>query len=166
MTKPEPLSGGETELAAAPEAIILRVALREEDLPAWASRETLAAFFHETMMPYEDTRRDIERALDYAFSASEGKGGFLVLAERQGRLAGAVLMLKTGMDGYVPPYLLVFVSVAPDLRGRGIGRRIIERALATCAGPVKLHVEYENPARRLYERIGFISDYAEMRYRP
>ena len=46
----------------------------------------------------------------------------------------------------------------------GLGRRIVERAIEHADGDVKLHVEYDNPARRLYERIGFSSKYAEMRY--
>ncbi|MDK2978441.1 MAG: hypothetical protein PWP52_1155, partial [Bacteroidales bacterium] len=28
---------------------------------------------------------------------------------------------------------------------------------------VKLHVEYDNPAKRLYERLGMTTKYAEMR---
>ena len=75
-------------------------------------------------------------------------------------------MLDTGMEGYIPENLLLMVSVDPDRRGQGIGKKIIERALAECDGDVKLHVEYENPARRLYERVGFTSKYAEMRWTP
>ena len=54
----------------------------------------------------------------------------------------------------------------PDLRGQGLGRRIIEEACGGLDGAVKLHVEYDNPAKRLYERIGFSTKYAEMRYTP
>jgi len=72
-------------------------------------------------------------------------------------------MLHTGMEGYVPKYLLLFVSVAPELRSRGLGRKLIELATSNLDGEVKLHVEYDNPAKRLYERIGFESKYAEMR---
>ena len=45
-----------------------------------------------------------------------------------------------------------------------MGHRRVERALDEADGDVKLHVEYENPAKRLYERIGFASKYAEMRW--
>ena len=68
------------------------------------------------------------------------------------------------MKGYVPENILLFVAVSPEERGKGMGRRIVEYALGKVEGGVKLHVEYDNPARRLYERIGFTSKYAEMRY--
>lgn len=148
-----------------PELQLLRID-RPEDLPDWAPRDLLARFFHETMAPWNDTLEDVQRALDYLFSDAEGKGGFLVLASQDDELVGALAMLNTGMGGYVPAHILLFVSVDPGRRGQGLGRRIIEYALAECDGPVKLHVEYDNPAKRLYERVGFSSKYAEMRYTP
>lgn len=144
---------------------LLRVGCRE-DLPAWASRSILTRFFHECMKPYHDEPGDIERALDYAFEPGAGQGGFLVLASQSEELVGALLMLRTGMGGYVPGHLLLFVAVHPDLRGRSLGTRIIEEACRDLDGAVKLHVEYDNPAKRLYERLGFASKYAEMRYEP
>jgi len=118
------------------------------------------------MKPWEDTEADIHRALDYCFSEAEGKGGFMVLAGMDRRLVGAIVMLDTGMGGYVPEHILLFISVDPELRGRGLGHRLIEKALKSCEGSVKLHVEYDNPAKRLYERVGFVSKYAEMRHVP
>jgi ribosomal protein S18 acetylase RimI-like enzyme len=51
------------------------------------------------------------------------------------------------------------VAVAPGHRGRGIGGDLIERALelAGAAGhaALSLSVEPDNPALRLYERLGF-----------
>lgn len=137
----------------------------ESELPQWASREKLVEFFHYKMKPYEDLPEDIDSALDYLFSDEKYAGGFLMLARVDGRLGGMLAMLRTGMKGYVPENILLFVSVDPELRGRGIGGKIIERSLAECEGDVKLHVEYDNPAKRLYERVGFTSKYAEMRYK-
>jgi ribosomal-protein-alanine N-acetyltransferase len=55
------------------------------------------------------------------------------------------------------------VAVDPELRGCGIGERLIRTALQRTRGAMKLHVEHDNPARRLYERVGFASKYLEMR---
>jgi len=142
----------------------IHIIRQEEGLPKWASREHLAGFLHETMRPYEDTVEDIQRALDYAFSSVNGKGGFLVLGELRDKLVGAVLMLHTGMKGYIPETVLVFVSVLPEMRGGGLGATLIRMAIVEANGNVKLHVEHDNPARRLYERLGFTSKYVEMRY--
>ncbi len=41
---------------------------------------------------------------------------------------------------------------------------LIKRSFEIADGDVKLHVEYDNPAKRLYERLGMTSKYAEMRF--
>ncbi|MGM0641018.1 MAG: GNAT family N-acetyltransferase, partial [Thermotogota bacterium] len=53
--------------------------------------------------------------------------------------------------------------VNKEYRGKGIGGKLIDEAAKIVDGEVALHVEYENPAKRLYERKGFESKYAEMR---
>ena len=125
----------------------------------------LIDFLHQSLKPYEDTPEDIERGIRDALSAMGREGGFLLISESQGEISGALVMQKTGMKGYVPENILLFVAISPDRRGKGLGRKLIEYALNLVNGDVKLHVEYDNPARRLYERIGFTSKYAEMRYR-
>lgn len=54
---------------------------------------------------------------------------------------------------------IVDIALLPAFRGRGVGtallRRIIERADAA-GTPVTIHVEQQNPARSLYERLGFV----------
>jgi ribosomal protein S18 acetylase RimI-like enzyme len=131
-----------------------------DDLPAWLTLDELADFLHRSLKPYEDPLPTVRSGLDDAFST----GGFLVLASTAERVLGALAMLRTGMEGYIPANFLLFVAVDPTTRGQGLGRRIVERAIEHADGDVKLHVEYDNPARRLYERIGFSSKYAEMRY--
>ena len=137
---------------------------RRKEFPTWATEGKVVQFLHNTMRPYEDTVEDIQRGLDYTFSPDKGKGGFLLLAKLNGQLSGALVMLNTGMKGYVPEHLLLFVSVAPEARRKGVGQALVERAIQECEGDVELHVEYDNPAKRLYERVGFTNKYADMRY--
>ena len=125
---------------------------------------SLAEFLHESLKPFDDPVDEITDGLQYALSDDPGRGGFVLLARRDGEPVGSVVMLRTGMKGYIPENVLLYVAVRPDMRGQGVGGEIIRRALEEAEGNVKLHVEYDNPAKRLYERIGFTSKYAEMRY--
>lgn len=142
----------------------IHVAYKPEDLPPWIDRDQLAIYFHESLKPYEDSVEDVQRALDYVFSDECGKGGFVLIADDNEKPIGALLMLHTGMAGYIPENILLFVGVSPDARGKGIGGKIIKKGFELADGDVKLHVEYDNPAKRLYERLGMTSKYAEMRY--
>ena len=51
------------------------------------------------------------------------------------------------------------IALLPEHRGRGIGTRLVQDVLdeARASGrSVSLHVEETNPAKRLYERMGFV----------
>ncbi len=53
---------------------------------------------------------------------------------------------------------LMEIALLPDLRGRGIGRRLIstlQSAAEARSLDLTLHVEPNNPAQRLYQRLGF-----------
>ena len=133
-------------------------------LPTWLNKDMLADAFCNKMKPYNDSLEDVNKALDYGLGIDSSKyGGFVITATSGEELLGGLLMLKTGMSGYIPPYILLMVYVDPSLRGQGIGGKIVDFARARCDGDIKLHVEHDNPARHLYERVGFVSKYLEMR---
>ncbi len=51
---------------------------------------------------------------------------------------------------------LVDVALAAEVRGRGLGTRLVQSVMDAAEGrPVTIHVEQFNPAVRLYERLGF-----------
>jgi ribosomal-protein-alanine N-acetyltransferase len=145
-------------------AVLVDEIRRFEDLPSWVGRDELALFLHDSLKPWEDPLPDIQAGLTEALQPVSREPGFVLLAEHGGSIAGVLVMLRTGMKGYGPENLLLWVAVAPGMRGKGLGRRLIERSFEMAEGSVKLHVEYDNPARRLYERLGMTSKYAEMRY--
>jgi ribosomal protein S18 acetylase RimI-like enzyme len=54
---------------------------------------------------------------------------------------------------------VIDIALLPEHRNRGIGTHLIRQVMARAAAlakPVTLHVEPYNPARRLYERLGFV----------
>ena len=69
---------------------------------------------------------------------------------------------------------IVDVALLPEARGDGVGTRLLQRLLDAAAAEertVTIHVEPTNPARRLYERLGFELEsegdiYLFMRARP
>lgn len=128
------------------------------------SRDQFVDFLYTHLDRFGDPKKDIQKCLDYAFSNEKSEGGFALAAFYENKLVGALIMNKTGMEEYIPGWILVYVAVDASYRGKGFGRKIVEESFKHCDGNVKLHVEYDNPAKRLYERIGFTSKYAEMRY--
>ncbi len=135
---------------------------RAGDLPPPLTPKLIADFLDENMKPWNDTPADTLSGVEMALSGEDG-AGFVSVAMNGNRLCGALVMLGTGMEGFVPPNLLLFVAVDPSLRGRGVGGGLIRHALRQAAGDVKLHVDFGNPAVRLYERIGFERSYLDMR---
>ncbi len=127
-------------------------------------REEFIDFLFTHLGRFGDPKADINKCLDYAFSDNPSEGGFAMAAFNDEKLVGVLIMNRTGMSGYIPENILVYVAVDAACRGKGFGRQIVEKSFEYAKGNVKLHVEYDNPAKRLYERIGFKSKYAEMRY--
>ncbi len=128
------------------------------------TKQMFVDFLFEHLDRFGDPKPDIEKSIDYAFSKSEGKGGFLLAAYYNDQLVGGLVMNNTGMSGYVPENILVYVAVNSKYRGKGFGEEIIKKSFELADGDIKLHVEYDNPAKRLYERVGMKTKYAEMRY--
>ncbi len=77
--------------------------------------------------------------------------GEWLLIERAGEPVGRLYLGEE--DG---KRLLVDISLLPAVRGMGLGTAILADLLADETLPVELHVERFNPARRLYERFGFV----------
>lgn len=136
----------------------------EAELGKEISREKFIDFLFVHLDQFGDSKSAISKCIDFAFGKNGGLGGFLLVAYWDGELCGELIMNKTGMSEFIPENILVYIAVNSNFRNKGIGRQIAERGIKEAEGNVKLHVEYENPAKKLYERIGFTTKYAEMRY--
>lgn len=124
----------------------------------------LVDFLYEHLQEYGDSKPSINRAIAYAMKEIPSPGGFVLTYSDQDRIVGSVVVNKTGMGGYIPENVLVYIAVHEDYRGQGIGKKLMQNALKMCDGDVALHVEEDNPARFLYKKVGFENKYLEMRY--
>ncbi|WP_057939273.1 GNAT family N-acetyltransferase [Algoriphagus resistens] len=133
------------------------------DSATYLQKNEIADFLFVHLGQYGDPKEDIMKCLDYALDQSLHAGGFVVMARENGKLLGVLVMNKTGMSGYIPENILVYIAVDAEQRGKGIGGKLMDMAIKMANGSIALHVEPDNPAKKLYERIGFTNKYLEMR---
>ncbi len=150
------------------DSVTIEIITPENYNEAGYTPDQLADFLFENLDQFRDPREQIMSCLDYALGRQAARRGFILAAsdcDHNGTLLGVSVVCETGMAGYVPENLLVYIAVDSKARGRGVGKALMEMAVETVRGDVALHVEHDNPARHLYERIGFTNKYLEMRYK-
>jgi [ribosomal protein S18]-alanine N-acetyltransferase len=131
--------------------------------PKIKEKESLIDFLLDNLQEYGDPRADIENAVNYALKEIASFGGFILVSYLKDEISGVVVINQTGMKGYIPENILVFIATNKNHRGKGIGKLLMQKTIELAEGSIALHVEPENPAKFLYEKVGFSSKYIEMR---
>ncbi len=137
--------------------------LRPSDTVGLVEMEQVRDFLFNHLDEYGDEKADIMKAINYALNKGITPGGFVVVGRDEGEIVGAVVVNKTGMDGYIPENILVYIAAHREKRGKGYGKAMMQKAIETAEGNIALHVEPDNPAKHLYEKLGFTNKYLEMR---
>ena len=131
--------------------------------PTKEEENEISFFLFEQLEKFGDPLPDIQNAIGYAMGENKAPGGLLITSREGGMLTGAVVLNKTGMKGYIPENILVYIATHKDHRGQGLGGQLMAKAIDLAGGNIALHVEPDNPARKLYQRLGFTNKYLEMR---
>ncbi len=126
-------------------------------------KKEVADFLFNHLDEFGDEYDAIMRCINFALDEETKFGGFILVSEESDTITGAVIVNKTGMAGYIPENILVYIAVHNEYRGKGLGKELMLKTFEKAEGSIKLHVEPENPARFLYEKLGFTSKYLEMR---
>lgn len=137
----------------------------EKRMPDETEKKEIIDFLYKHLEQYGDPSQDIEKSVDYALKISESFGGFILKLDEDGEILGVVVINRTGMKDYIPENILVYIATHSEHRGKGLGKKLMSKAIEESDGNVALHVEPDNPARYLYEKVGFTSKYIEMRYK-
>lgn len=125
------------------------------------SNDTIANFLFTHLEQYGDTKEDILKCIDYVMNPI--KGGQIIIGTDENKIVGIVILNNTGMKDYIPENILVYIAVDNSQRGKGYGKKLMQKAIASVEGSIALHVEPDNPAKKLYEKLGFTNKYLEMR---
>ena len=131
--------------------------------PTSSEKSEISSFLYQNLEQYGDPQTAIEKAMDYALGKNGCLGGHIFVAEENGTITAATVINKTGMNDYIPANILVYIATHKDFRGKGIGKQLMQTAIENVEGDIALHVEPENPAKGLYEKLGFTNKYLEMR---
>lgn len=81
---------------------------------------------------------------------------YIVLTDAEGAIRGYAGLMVIGTDGDIQT-----IATAPEARGRGEGRRLMNSLIAEASGrgvrEIFLEVRADNPvARKLYDSLGFV----------
>ncbi|MBE0650755.1 MAG: GNAT family N-acetyltransferase [Bacteroidales bacterium] len=131
--------------------------------PDIIERSEIINFLFQNLEQYGDPKDDIEKAVQYALKETPSFGGFVLVSYEGEEISGAVVINETGMKDYIPENILVYIATHKNMRGKGLGKHLMNQAIELTKGNIALHVEPENPARFLYQKVGFTSKYIEMR---
>ena len=131
--------------------------------PSNSEKTEIVNFLYEHLQEYGDEKKDIQKAIDYSIKEFGSFGGFVMLIKDNNETIGAAVFNQTGMGGYIPENILVYIAIHKDYRGKGLGKKLMQKAIKYSNGDIALHVEASNPAKHLYEKLGFTNPYLEMR---
>ncbi len=121
----------------------------------------IAQFLFTHLEEYGDKIEDILKCLDYVMNPL--KGGNIIVGLENTKIVGVVILNNTGMKDFIPENILVYIAVDTNQRGKGYGKQLMQKAISIAEGNIALHVEPDNPAKKLYEKLGFTNKYLEMR---
>jgi GNAT superfamily N-acetyltransferase len=134
-----------------------------ENKPNDSEKTEIINFLFEHLQEYGDAKKDIQKAIDYAMNEFTSFGGFTISLSENEEILAATVVNKTGMGGYIPENILVYIATHHGHRGKGLGKTLMKTAIDHAEGDIALHVEANNPAKILYEKLGFTNPYLEMR---
>ena len=102
------------------------------------TQKIIATFLHTHLEQYGDEIEDILKAIAYAMNPD--KGGNIVIGLEDQKIVGAVVLNNTGMKDYIPENILVYIAVDNSERGKGYGKKLMEKAISVVEGNIALHV--------------------------
>jgi len=109
-------------------------------------------------------KKDVLEALDYALKEKPSFGGFILAVKKGHAFIASIVVNNTGMQGYKPSNIFVYVTVHRDhQKDEEVLTEIMCKALDMSNGDVALHIDPKNPIIKFYQKLGFTQRTLELR---
>jgi GNAT superfamily N-acetyltransferase len=132
--------------------------IRDEDLPFLRALYGSTRELELAQVPWSEEQKeaflDLQFGAQHSWWQQHSTGARFDLVVVDGAPAGRLYV-----DVWEQEVRVVDIALMPGHRGGGLGTRLLQGvfAEADAAGkPVSIHVEVFNPARTLYQRLGFV----------
>jgi hypothetical protein len=122
----------------------------------------LTKFIYQYQVQNDFTEQGIRKAIQYAAKERPGFGGLIVTAEEGNEVIGAVILNKTGFEGYLPENLLVSIAVHHNYENKDVYRKIVDYVINYCCGDIGVQLKETNPLVPFFENQGFEYNYIQM----
>ena len=114
--------------------------------PLSLEKAKIIDFLYQNLEDFGDPKEHIQKAIDYSIKDFVSFGGFTAVLYYEGKIKGVAVINQTGMGGYIPENVLVYIATEIDSRGEGIGTKLMRKVIDFTKGDIALHVDANNPA--------------------
>ena len=121
-------------------------------------RDKLMKDLDRFMGDYTDPPQQMREAVEAAKET-----GIIFEAVLDGCRVGLVVITETPFRLFQPRYHLAYIANDANVRGQGIGKKLLEESLRRTEGDLALHVSPKNSgAVKFYEHLGWKTTYCRM----
>lgn len=105
--------------------IMQTIVFNTDNKPTEREKSEVVDFLFDNLEEYGDPKAQIKKAIDYSIQEYASFGGFTMILKDDDEIRAAVVINKTGMSGYIPENILVYIATDKNYRGKGIGGWIL-----------------------------------------
>ncbi len=110
------------------------------------------------------TQENIQEALDYALKRKPSFGGYVIVAYEEEDIVAAMVVNQTGMEGYNSKYIIVYLVLHEKYQDDDqFFQELLKKAIHYANGDVAIHVRPDNSNLKLYQKLGFKTEFLELR---
>ena len=97
--------------------------------PSELEKKEIINFLYDNLEQYGDPKKDIQKAIEYSTKEITSFGGFTMLITDDNNIVGITVINETGMGGFIPENILVYIATHKKYRGQGLGKKLMQKAI-------------------------------------